>query len=520
MTDRQRVVAVTGGGGGIGAAIAQALGRAGDFVVTLDPLVSLDGSQTLPAPEQTTADRIIAAGGAARASGVSVTDAPALQKLFTELADEFGGLDAVVNVAGISRPTSYTTGSSRDWQDVLAVHLDGYRNVLCAAMPLMAAAGRGHILGVTSGSGWRSADTGAYGCAKRAVAALTWQLGRHAPDGVTVNAISPIAATRMVAAALAKTSTSVTGGLSLAAMPSPEDLGALAAHLVADDFATCQGRVLFAAGSEIAMIDEPRLIEAVRDTDLPHLLDAAASIALVPAETHQITGGGGNARFGSILAEPAPAELPRPATHTCAVAADSPAVASAVAGALGRRGVSVTTVDEPAGLAGIPALDAVVIASSSTPSTAAAPGWQRILDEHGDIVAQIHRDARWSRAVADLAIATNRPIRLVGLHDAASAGGRSRAQAAAQLARAGRQATDGLVLPFTISAESDAIPADLIAHLLCSQLTGDLAGAELVTGEGWFGLRNHPRPVGSISFGGPDVPPWFDTALQEVVQPR
>lgn len=111
--------------------------------------------------------------------------------MLTELAEEFGGLDAVVNVAGISRPTSYTAGADADWTAVLEVHLDGYRNVLCAALPLMAAAGRGHILGVTSGSGWRAADTGAYGCAKRAVAALTWQIGRQAPDGVTVNAISP-----------------------------------------------------------------------------------------------------------------------------------------------------------------------------------------------------------------------------------------------------------------------------------------------------------------------------------------
>ena len=195
MTDRQRVAVVTGAGGGIGAAIAQALAQAGDVVVILDPLVSLDGSRLLPPPEQTTTDRIIASGGAARTSAVSVTDAPAVQQLFAELADEFGGLDAVVNVAGISRPTSYTGGSDRDWHEVLAVHLDGYRNVLGAAMPLMAAAGRGHILGVTSGSGWRAADTGAYGCAKRAVAALTWQLGRHAPDGVirksTRRAIAP-----------------------------------------------------------------------------------------------------------------------------------------------------------------------------------------------------------------------------------------------------------------------------------------------------------------------------------------
>jgi hypothetical protein len=42
----------------------------------------------------------------------------------------------------------------------------------------------------------------------------------------------------------------------------------------------------------------------------------------------------------------------------------------------------------------------------------------------------------------------------------------------------------------------------------------------MVTGAGWFGLRSHPRPIGSISFGGPAVPDWFDDALREVAQPR
>ena len=174
----------------------------GWFVVTLDPLVTLDGSERLPEPEETTAGRIVAAGGSARASSVSVTDGEAVRDLFEELADQHGGLDAVVNVAGITRQTYFGRGTEEDWLAVLAVHLGGYLNVLDAALPLMAAAGHGRVLGVTSGSGWRAADAGAYSCAKRAVASLTWQLGRQAPPGVTVNAMSPIAATRMMASAL------------------------------------------------------------------------------------------------------------------------------------------------------------------------------------------------------------------------------------------------------------------------------------------------------------------------------
>lgn len=526
MSDRQRVVVVTGGGGGIGAAIAESLGRTGAFVVTVDPLFSIDGSERLPQPEETTAGRIVAAGGAARASAVSVTDEPGVRRLFQELADEFGGLDVVVNVAGIVRPTSFASGRDDDWLGVLSVHLDGYRNVLGAALPLMAAAGRGHILGVTSGSGWRPADVGAYGCAKRAVASLTWQLGRQAPAGVVVNAISPIAATRMVAAALGRaqqTSAAATGGLSLGSMPAPEHLGPLGAHLVDDTFTSCQGRVLFVGGSEVAVIDEPRLIEVVRSDDvpsLPHLFEVATTIALAPAEAHQVSGGGSNARFGSIFDE-APADDLSATAGSCAVVADRPEVAAAVTAAVEALGVTSHSIDDPTSLADLDGLDAVVVAlSGAAPANRATSGWERILSEHDGIVDQIHADAQWARAVAELATSRQQPIRLVTITEATTAGGRSRGQASAQLARAGRTATGDLVLAFAISAESEDIPAELAAYLAYSPAAGGLAGAELVTGAGWFGLRSHPRPIGSISFGGPSVPPWFDNTLREVVRPR
>lgn len=526
MSDRVRVVVVTGGGGGIGAAIAESIAGTGAFVVTVDPLVSVDGAEQLPEPEQTTAGRIVAEGGAARASSLSVTDRAGVSRLFGELAEEFGGLDAVVNVAGISRPTSFTKGSRDDWRSVLSVHLDGYRNVLVAALPLMAAAGRGHILGVTSGSGWRSADAGAYGCAKRAVAALTWQLGRHAPEGVVINAISPIAATRMVAAALGgklPTGGAATGGLALGSMPTPAHLGPLGARLVADGFDACRGRVLFAGGSEVAVIDEPRLIEVVRGDDVAapqHLMEAATAIALAPAQARQVSGGGSNARFGSSFDEGPVGELPATAAHSCAIVTDRPEVTAAVSDALKVRGVTCHAIDTPAALGGVGALDAVVVAMTGGASATAATRWEGILAEHDGIVARIDSDAQWARAVADLAVEGDRPIRLVTVTDATTTGGRSRAQAAAQLARAGSKATGDRVLPFTVSAESVDVPTELIAHLVCSPAAADLAGAELVSGAGWFGLRSHPRPIGSISFGGPAVPAWFDDTLREVVQPR
>ena len=542
MSGRTRVAVVTGGGGGIGAAIAEELGRDGWFVVTVDPLVTLDGSERLPEPEETTVGRIVAAGGSARASSVSVTDAEAVRALFRELADEHGGLDAVVNVAGITRQTGFAHGTEEDWLEVLAVHLGGYLNVLGAALPIMAAAGHGRVVGVTSGSGWRAADAGAYSCAKRAVASLTWQLGRQAPPGVTVNAMSPIAFTRMVAAAqerarqLARPGSG--GGLSLfKSMSGPEHLGPLGAHLVTDGFGWCSGQVLFAGGSEVAVVDEPRLLEVVRTGDVvsvAQVLEAAIPRAFAPAEEGQATEGGSNPRFGPIFTDPAPSDPAATHVRSCVIVADRPQFAASIAAALEARSVAchraglapgfdhaaraLRSVAEAAG-----PIDAVVVAlAGRAPESTSTQTWEHVLADHRGIVEDIHTDASWSRATADYATGTGRPVQLVTLTDGATAGGRSRAQASAQLARAAAGATAGNVTAFAASIEASegaaAAPAgELVAHLLGHPDAGKLAGAELVVGPGWLGLRSHPRPGGSLTYGGPSLPAWFDATVRQIV---
>jgi NAD(P)-dependent dehydrogenase (short-subunit alcohol dehydrogenase family) len=532
----QPVVVVTGGGAGIGAAVAEELGRTGWYVVTVDPLVTLDGSERLPEPQETTAGRIVAAGGSARASSISVTDRDAVNGLFDELVDELGRLDAVVNVAGISRPTSFTRGTEEDWLGVLTVHLDGYLNVLAAALPIMAAAGRGRILGVTSGSGWRQADTGAYGCAKRAVASLTWQLGVNAPTGVSINAMSPIAVTRMVTAALeaargkSPSTSSTTGGLSLGSMPEPEALGPTAAHLVDEAFAWCSGEVIFVGGSEVAVIDQPRLLEVVRTDNaasVAHLLEEAAARVLAPAEANQTSKGGTNPRLGAP--HDSPGDLPPAAVTSCAIVTDRPEVAAVVSDALTGRGVKCTTIDATAlspgfaaaasALAPVVDLDAVVVALAGPPAAIDSTPWERILAEHAGIVEHLRADATWARAVADHAIGSDRAVRLVTLTDAVTSGGRSRAQASAHHARSSRGATGDRVSAFAVSVEAPGgdLVGELVAHLLCSPESVALSGAELVAGDGWFGLRSHPRPIGSVNLGGTAVPPWLDDVLRSTV---
>jgi NAD(P)-dependent dehydrogenase (short-subunit alcohol dehydrogenase family) len=539
VSNRQRVAVVTGGGGGIGAAMAEELGRGGWHVVTVDPLVTLEGTEQLPEPSETTAGRIVAAGGSARASAASVTDGDALRALFAELAEERGGLDAVVNVAGITRQSYYARGSEEDWLALLSVHLGGYLNVLDAALPLMAEAGFGRILGVTSGSGWRAADAGGYSHAKRAVAALTWQFGDNAPDGVVVNAMSPIAGTRMVAAALERARAAGQagggGGLTLDSMPGPEDLAPLGAHAVSERFGWCNGQVLFAGGPELAIVDHPRLLEVVRTegaTSVAAVLGAVVPRAFVAAEEAQLTNGGSNPRFGPIFDEPASAPAVSAEVRTCAVVSDRPGLAAALTGALEARSIACHRLDPVHGFAAAAAalragaeasgpLDAVVTVLADHGPTRNAGGWEGVLAGHRGIIDRLHDDAGWARAVADYAADTDRPVRLVTLTDARHAAGKSRAQASVQLARVAAGATKRRVAAFSVGVEApeeraEAATGELAALLLGSADTTPLAGAELVVGPGWVGLRSHPRPVGTVTYGGPAVPPWLDATLREI----
>ncbi len=544
-----RVVVVTGGAAGIGAAIAEEVGRAGAFVVTVDPGLTLDGSTRLDeTAEPSTADRIVAAGGRARASNTSVTDEAAVRALFSELVDEFGSLDAVVNVAGISRPSGFAMGKEDDWTAVLDVHLNGYLAVLRAALPIMAAAGHGRIVGVTSGSGWRPADAGAYSCAKRAVASLTWQLGRAAPPGVTVNALSPIAATRMVLGALARQAaegnqsgrSSASGGVNLGldAVPPPEHLGPVGAYLASETFAWASGNVVFSNGAEVAWVRPPHLLEVARTEDpasLPAVIDRVVPVAFATAEAAQATNGGGNPRLRGMFEEAGPdADRPAAAVRTCLLVSDVAPVRDAVADALTARGVECVDADTivdgfetVAGrLEGIVQesgpIDAVVIAFAGAGASAAPDDWQQILDEHAGITDHIRRDATWIRGLAEHANDSGQSIRVVTITDATSAGGRSRAQASAQLSRPAHAATENRVDAFAIAVESAdaaarASAAEFAAHLLCSPDTAALSGAELVADAAWIGLRSHPAAAGTVTYGGPDIPAWFDDALRKVV---
>jgi len=204
-----RVVIVTGAGGGIGRAHALAFAAEGARVVVNDIGVGLDGS---PAgggsAAQGVVDEITAAGGEAVANGANIADWDQAAGLVQAAVDTYGGLDVVVNNAGIVRDRMMANTSEEEFDSVIAVHLKGH----FAMMRHAASHWRGlskegkapeeidaRIVNTSSGAGLQgSVGQGNYSAAKAGIAAMTLvgaaEMGRY---GVTVNAIAPSARTRM-----------------------------------------------------------------------------------------------------------------------------------------------------------------------------------------------------------------------------------------------------------------------------------------------------------------------------------
>jgi NAD(P)-dependent dehydrogenase (short-subunit alcohol dehydrogenase family) len=200
-----RVVVITGAGNGIGRAHALAFAAEGAKVVVNDLGGSRDGTGSSAGPAQTVADEITAAGGEAVANTGDISSWAGAERLIRQAVDTFGGLDVVVNNAGILRDRMIVTMTEQDWDAVIAVHLKGTFAVLHhAAAYWRQRSKEGHandarVINTTSSSGlFANAGQGNYGAAKAGIASLTIiaakELERY---GVTVNAIAPTALTRL-----------------------------------------------------------------------------------------------------------------------------------------------------------------------------------------------------------------------------------------------------------------------------------------------------------------------------------
>jgi NAD(P)-dependent dehydrogenase (short-subunit alcohol dehydrogenase family) len=203
-----KVAIVTGGGRGLGRCHALALAAHGAAVVVND----LGGSVTGCSPDQKQGDaaddvvaEIIAMGGRAMANRASVADWAGAESIIADAVAAFGGLDIVVNNAGINRPASLIELTEADYDLETGVHLKGTTAVCQHAAKFWAREGRKEgraIINTTSPVGVHPMiNGGPYCAAKAGIAALTVVAAQElAKLGVRANAIAPAARTRMVMA--------------------------------------------------------------------------------------------------------------------------------------------------------------------------------------------------------------------------------------------------------------------------------------------------------------------------------
>jgi NAD(P)-dependent dehydrogenase (short-subunit alcohol dehydrogenase family) len=245
-----RVVIVTGAGQGLGRAHALALARAGARVVVNDVG---EGAGRVAA-------EITAAGGVALASAGDVADWSYGAQLVATAVATFGGLDSLVNNAGLVRDRMLVNLSEAEWDDVMRVDLKGHfvplrhaaaywRDRAKAGPPVAA-----RVVNTSSGAGLMgSVGQANYAAAKAGVAALTQvaavELARY---GVTVNAIAPSARTSMTESVFADAMRAPEGGFDAAA---PDNVSPLVVWLASTDSGDVTGRMFEASGGAVSVCD-------------------------------------------------------------------------------------------------------------------------------------------------------------------------------------------------------------------------------------------------------------------------
>jgi NAD(P)-dependent dehydrogenase (short-subunit alcohol dehydrogenase family) len=274
-----RVAVITGAGRGIGREHALELARQGAAVVVNDLGGSPDGTGADASAAQAVADEITAAGGRAVANGDDVSDWDGAKRLIDQAIAAFGGLDVLVNNAGILRDRTIATMSEQEWDAVIRVHLRGTiapsRFAVAYWRDKAKRTGEptgARLINTTSASGiYGNFGQSNYGAAKGGIASFTViaakELVRY---GATANAVAPAARTRLTESLMPA---------DYAASLGPEHISPLIAWLASAESGEVTGRVFDVAGSRIGVAEAWRLgPEADKDGGW----DAAELGAVIP----------------------------------------------------------------------------------------------------------------------------------------------------------------------------------------------------------------------------------------------
>lgn len=194
-----KVAIVTGAGGGLGRCHALEFARRGAKVVVNDLGGSLDGSGGSSAAALKVVEEIRAAGGEAIANGASVTDDAGVAGMIAQAMEAFGRIDILIANAGILRDKSFAKMEIEDFTKVVDVHLMGTMKPAKAVWEIMRQQNYGRIVVTTSSSGlYGNFGQSNYGAAKLGIIGFMNTLKLEGQkNNIHVNAISPVAATRM-----------------------------------------------------------------------------------------------------------------------------------------------------------------------------------------------------------------------------------------------------------------------------------------------------------------------------------
>jgi NAD(P)-dependent dehydrogenase (short-subunit alcohol dehydrogenase family) len=254
-----KVVLVTGAGRGIGAAVAHDAARHGATVVVCD----VDAAAATE-----TEEAIGRQGGAAVAKTADVSDWASVGRLVDATVSEFGSLDGLVNNAGRFAMAPMEESTPEMWADMLATNVLGVAICGQLAARQMLAQGSGSIINVTSGAHAGMPAMSVYGATKGAVASLTytWAL-ELAPGGIRVNALSPMAETRMMNVNREFCRMHHSCAPEIPAQPSPGANAPVVTYLLSDLSAGVTGQVVRINGGDLALSAHPAVLVPVLHRD-------------------------------------------------------------------------------------------------------------------------------------------------------------------------------------------------------------------------------------------------------------
>ena len=265
---QDKVVLITGAGRGIGRDFALQCAAAGARVVVNDLGVTPDGSAREGTPAEQVVEEICAQGGKAVANHGSVAQMADAQAMVKQAIDRFGGLDGVINNAGILRDRIFHKMSVEEWDIVVNVHLNGCFYVSRAAADHFREREAGSYVHMTSASGLvGNFGQANYAAAKLGICALSksiaLDMGRF---NVRSNCIAPFAWTRMTNTIPARNEAEIARVRRLQQM-TPDKIAAMAVYLLSDAAAEVNAQVFGVRHNEIFLMNQPRPVRSVHRSE-------------------------------------------------------------------------------------------------------------------------------------------------------------------------------------------------------------------------------------------------------------